>query len=71
VRGLSSLPESYRRDRAWFGVCLARAHPATGNVEAAGPIALEVAPDAVAVDNYAWCDLGKVAKTLRAVRCWP
>jgi transcriptional regulator with XRE-family HTH domain len=67
-RGLSRLPESYRRDRAWFGTCLARAHAAAGDVEAAETIALAVAPDAVAVNHFARRDLGKVAKVLRAVR---
>ncbi len=35
-RGLATLPEAYRRDRAWFGTCLARAHALAGDVEAAG-----------------------------------
>ncbi|MEV6985321.1 helix-turn-helix transcriptional regulator [Sphaerisporangium sp. NPDC051017] len=67
-RGLSSLPASYRRDRAWFGSCLARAHAAAGDVDAAESIALTVAPDAVAVNRFARRDLGKVAQTLRAAR---
>ncbi|GGO09549.1 hypothetical protein GCM10010116_19290 [Microbispora rosea subsp. aerata] len=67
-RGLATLPDSYRRDRAWFGTCLARAYAVAGNVEAAEAIAVAVAPDAVAVNRFARQDLRKVAKALRAIR---
>ncbi|MEV8635403.1 XRE family transcriptional regulator [Streptosporangium sp. NPDC051023] len=67
-RGLSDLPESYRRDRAWFGACLARAHAMTGEAEAATETALSIAPDAVAVNIYAVGDLRKVVKLLDRMR---
>lgn len=63
-RGLAKLPQSYRRDRAWFGTCLARAYAVAGEAEAAVDMALSIAPDAVAVNTYATQDLRKVARTL-------
>ncbi|MEO3810966.1 hypothetical protein ABGB17_18355 [Sphaerisporangium sp. B11E5] len=66
--GLTRLPQSYRRDRAWFGACLARAHAAAGDAEAAETVALAAAPDAVAVNQFARRDLGKVAEDLRTIR---
>ncbi|WP_285776736.1 XRE family transcriptional regulator [Microtetraspora sp. NBRC 13810] len=65
-RGLSTLPESYRRDRAWFGACLARAHILQGDAEAATAIATHVAPDAVAVNAYAVTELHRAAHELSA-----
>ncbi|MBB5130550.1 transcriptional regulator with XRE-family HTH domain [Thermocatellispora tengchongensis] len=56
-RGLSGLPESYRRDRAWFGACLARAHAVEGDAEAAVTVAVATAPDAAAVNPYAMTEL--------------
>ncbi|RSN01147.1 hypothetical protein DMB42_39850 [Nonomuraea sp. WAC 01424] len=44
-RGLSTLPDRYRRDRAWFGACLARAQALQGDAEAAVATALNVAPE--------------------------
>jgi len=67
-RGLSGLPGSYRRDRAWFGACLARAYATAGDVEAAETVALAVAPDAVAVNRFARRALGEVAGVLRGIR---
>ncbi|MEV0381783.1 helix-turn-helix transcriptional regulator [Nonomuraea sp. NPDC050643] len=63
-RGLSTLPGSYRRDRAWFGACLARAHILQGDAEAATAIATDVAPDAVAVNTYAVTELRRAAHEL-------
>ncbi|MCA2220596.1 helix-turn-helix domain-containing protein [Nonomuraea aurantiaca] len=63
-RGLSTLPEPYRRDRAWFGACLARAHIMQGDAEAATSIALNVAPDAAAVNAYAVAELRRAAHEL-------
>ncbi|MCW2880005.1 MAG: hypothetical protein JWQ95_4105 [Sphaerisporangium sp.] len=53
VRGLAGLPTSYRRDRAWFAACLARAYAMSGDAEQATAVALDTAPDAVAVNAYA------------------
>jgi tetratricopeptide (TPR) repeat protein len=62
--GLRTLPESYRRDRAWFQACLARAHAVRGDAEAATEVALHVAPDAVAVNAYAVAELRATAVKL-------
>ncbi|MFG1619014.1 hypothetical protein ACGFI3_40200 [Nonomuraea wenchangensis] len=67
-RGLATLPSAYRRDRAWFGTCLARAHALAGDVEAAEKLAVALAPDAVAVNRYAAGDLRLLATSLRTVR---
>ncbi|MEV7006496.1 helix-turn-helix transcriptional regulator [Streptosporangium sp. NPDC051022] len=67
-RGLSELPESYRRDRAWYGACLAHAHATAGEAEAAAEVALGIVPDAVAVNAYAVRDLRKVVKLLDRMR---
>lgn len=63
--GLSRLPEPYRRDRAWFGSCLARAHLLKGDADAAAGTALQVAADAIAVNAYAVRTLREVASALR------
>ncbi|MGW4792537.1 hypothetical protein ACWEPC_09020 [Nonomuraea sp. NPDC004297] len=62
--GLSTLPDHYRRDRAWFGACLARAHILQGDAEAATIIAVDVASDAVAVNAYAVAELRRTAQEL-------
>lgn len=67
-RGLAGLAGSYRRDRAWFGACLAHAHALAGEAEAATETALNVAPDAVAVNAYAVRDLHKVVGLLDRMR---
>ncbi|MFD0883393.1 XRE family transcriptional regulator [Streptosporangium algeriense] len=67
-RGLAGLAGSYRRDRAWFGACLAHAHALAGEAEAATETALDIAPDAVAVNTYAVRDLHKVAGLLDHMR---
>ncbi|MGP3965828.1 helix-turn-helix domain-containing protein [Nonomuraea sp. 3N208] len=63
-RGLSTLPESYRRDRAWYGACLARAQLMQGDAEAAVATALDVAPDAAALNAYAVTELQRAAHDL-------
>ncbi|MEV5553825.1 helix-turn-helix transcriptional regulator [Nonomuraea wenchangensis] len=63
-RGLSTLPESYRRDRAWYGACLARAHVLQGDAEAATVIAIDVAQDAAGVNAYAVTELRRTAREL-------
>ena len=67
-RGLAALPEAYRRDRAWFGTCLARAYALAGDVEAAEKLAVTLAPDAVAVNRYAVGDLRLLATSLHTIR---
>jgi hypothetical protein len=63
-RGLATLPEAYRRDRAWFGTCLARAHALAGDVEAAERVALDAVPDALAVNRHAVKDLRELSAGL-------
>ncbi|MFO7253650.1 MAG: XRE family transcriptional regulator, partial [Actinomycetes bacterium] len=63
--GLARLPEAYRRDRAWFGSCLAKAHLLTGDADAAAGTALRFAEDALAVNAYAVRTLREVAAELR------
>ncbi|MGW0482640.1 XRE family transcriptional regulator [Nonomuraea sp. NPDC003214] len=63
-RGLSALPDHYRRDRAWFGACLARAQAVQGDAEAAVATALDVAPGAAALNAYAVTELHRIAHDL-------
>ncbi|MFI0422393.1 helix-turn-helix domain-containing protein [Spongiactinospora sp. 9N601] len=63
-RGLSELPESYRRDRAWFGACLAHAHAVEGDAASATAVAATIAPHAAAVNSYAVAELHATARTL-------
>ncbi|MEV0388738.1 helix-turn-helix transcriptional regulator [Nonomuraea sp. NPDC050643] len=63
-RGLSTLPDHYRRDRAWFGACLARAQALQGDAEAAVATALNAAPDATALNAYAETELHRIAHDL-------
>lgn len=62
--GLAALPESYRRDRAWYGACLARACAAAGDADRAEAVALQFAADSVAVNSYARGELLNAARTL-------
>ncbi len=66
--GLSRLPEAFRRDRAWFGSCLAKAYLLKGDADAAAGTALRYAGDAVAVNAYAVRTLRDVASALRDTR---
>src|SRR5690606_42070433 len=63
-RGLSTLPDHYRRDKTWYAACLARAQAIQGDAEAAGATALEVAPDATALNAYAVTALYLAARYL-------
>ncbi|MFC5833268.1 XRE family transcriptional regulator [Nonomuraea insulae] len=65
-QGLSTLPDHYRRDRAWYGACLARAQVIQGDAEAATATALDVAPDATALNVYAVTELHRAAHDLAA-----
>jgi len=63
-KALRDLPESYRRDRAWYGTMLARAHAAADDYDAAAGTALKFAGDAVAVNVYATRDLEDLSSVL-------
>ncbi len=63
--GLDALPPSYRRDRAWYSTCLARAHAESGEAEHALTVALSVVPDADEVGRpHSWDSLHKVGAAL-------
>ncbi|WP_329427210.1 XRE family transcriptional regulator [Streptosporangium sp. NBC_01495] len=63
--GLSGLPESYKRDRAWYGSCLAKAHAEAGDAAAAVQVSLPVVADAVELNRHARRELVAVAALLR------
>ncbi len=63
-RALSDLPESYRRDRAWYGAMLARAHAAADDYDAAVGIGVKFAADAVAVNKHAVGELKRLSARL-------
>jgi len=58
---LSRLPENYRRDRAWFSACLAKAHALADDLDAATLVSTDTADDALAVNGYAVEQLRGVA----------
>jgi hypothetical protein len=63
-RSLRDLPESYRRDRAWYGTMLARAHAAADNCDAAAITGVKFAADAIAVNRYAAGELERLSTAL-------
>lgn len=65
--GLEALPDSYRRDRAWYGACLVRAHAEAGDAEQAEAAALRFAADILAVNSYARGQLLGAAGKLRGI----
>jgi hypothetical protein len=62
--GMNALPEWYRRDRAWYGACLARAYAGAGEADQAEAVAIQFAPDIVAVNGYARAELLEAAGML-------
>lgn len=64
--GLAALGGTYRRDRAWYGACLARALTDAGDAEQAAAVAIEHAGDAAAVNTYALESLDGVSEILAA-----
>ncbi|MEE1782331.1 helix-turn-helix domain-containing protein [Streptomyces sp. SP17BM10] len=63
--GLAGFATTYRRDRAWYGACLAHAYAGAGEAEAALETALEVVDDAAEVGRpHAWGELHTVAGAL-------
>ena len=63
-KALRDLPESYRRDRAWYGTMLARAHAAAKDYDVATGTALKFSGDAIAVNSYAASDLKNISAKL-------
>jgi transcriptional regulator with XRE-family HTH domain len=62
--GLAALPATYRRDRAWYGACFARAHAQAGDAEHAAAVALRFAADIAAINSYAHGELLQAAHRL-------
>ena len=63
-KALKDLPKSYRRDRAWYGTMLVRAHAAANDYDAAAGTGLKFANDAIAVNSYAASDLEGISTRL-------
>lgn len=64
--GLGGLGESYRRDRAWYAACLARALAESGDAEHAAAVAVAHARDAADVNAYAYRDMKRTSAALTA-----
>ncbi|MFB7358325.1 XRE family transcriptional regulator [Streptomyces gardneri] len=65
VVGLAGFAPAYRRDRAWYGSCLAHAYAGAGEPGAALEVALAIVRDAADVGRpHAWGELHKVAGLL-------
>ncbi|RNG20404.1 helix-turn-helix domain-containing protein [Streptomyces botrytidirepellens] len=63
--GIDALPASYRRDRSWYGACLAHALAAAGHADAAAYTALGCTADASDVGRpHAWNELHTTAALL-------
>ncbi|MBB5774425.1 XRE family transcriptional regulator [Nonomuraea jabiensis] len=66
--GLANLPASYKRDRAWYGSCLANAHAEAGDARASLDVGLPVVEDAVKLNRHAHKELVNVQALLRERR---
>ncbi|MEU1282592.1 helix-turn-helix domain-containing protein [Streptomyces sp. NPDC005805] len=65
IVGLDGFAPAFRRDRAWYGSCLAHAYAGSGETEASLATALAALPDAADVGRpHAWRELHKVAGML-------
>ncbi|MGA5000922.1 helix-turn-helix domain-containing protein [Streptomyces arboris] len=65
VIGLAAFAPSFRRDRAWYGSCLAHAYAGSGEAEAALETSLSVITDASEIGRpHAWQELHRVAGML-------
>ncbi|WP_372406158.1 helix-turn-helix domain-containing protein [Streptomyces luteireticuli] len=63
--GLAGFPMAFRRDRAWYGACLAHACAGAGEAEAALKTALDIIIDASEIGRpHAWGELHTVAALL-------
>ncbi|MEU1801331.1 XRE family transcriptional regulator [Streptomyces sp. NPDC019937] len=63
--GVGALPTQYRRDRSWYGACLAHALAAAGHADAAAHTALGCTADASDVGRpHAWNELHTTAALL-------
>ncbi|WP_149181435.1 helix-turn-helix domain-containing protein [Streptomyces sp. TRM49041] len=65
LNGLEGFAPSFRRDRAWYGSCLAHAYAGAGEAEAALKTSLRVIADASEIGRpHAWGELHRVAGML-------
>ena len=64
--GLEKLGASYRRDRAWYAACQARALAEAGDAEQAHEVAVRHAADIVAVNSYARGEMNRAVAVLIA-----
>ncbi|MFI5616814.1 helix-turn-helix domain-containing protein [Streptomyces sp. NPDC051567] len=63
--GLAGFAPEFRRDRAWYGACLAHAFAGAGEADAALDAALGILADAAEIGRpHAWGELHKVAALL-------
>ncbi|MEV0228695.1 XRE family transcriptional regulator [Nonomuraea sp. NPDC050786] len=62
--GLARLPAAYKRDRAWYGSCLAKAHAQVGDAETALEVSLPIVADAITLNRHARKELVDVAALL-------
>lgn len=58
---MDSLPTNYKRDRAWYGALLAKAHVIAGDLDSAAQLGANFAPAAKALNQYAVKELKEVA----------
>jgi transcriptional regulator with XRE-family HTH domain len=63
-KALGDLPDSYRRDRTWYGTMLARAYAAANDFDMTADTGLKFAADAMAVNRYAAGELEQLAIAL-------
>jgi transcriptional regulator with XRE-family HTH domain len=64
--GLEVLGATYRRDRAWYAACQARALAEAGDAEQAREVAVRHAADIVAVNSYARGEMNRAVAVLTA-----
>jgi Helix-turn-helix domain len=62
--GLAELAGTYRRDRAWYGACLARACAMAGDAEQAESVAMRFVDDIASLNEYARAELLNAARAL-------
>jgi transcriptional regulator with XRE-family HTH domain len=62
--GLAGLPDSYRRDRAWYGACLANVCAMAGDAERAETVAIGFATDIASLNEYARVEVLNAARAL-------
>ncbi|WP_030673558.1 helix-turn-helix domain-containing protein [Streptomyces rimosus] len=63
--GLAGLADSYRRDRTWYGCCLAHAYAGAGEAAEALAVSLPLVPDAATIGRpHSWNELHATAAAL-------